>query len=122
MRDITGSKMRFKPGGAVKERFASCIVVRSVVGIRLVMEVITLRSDSGNAPRTSLNLTRPSDVHDEFDLDVADPHLGHFITTARALARLLQMSSSLLERLRYGLCDCYQARSGCMRKVAWSAV
>ncbi len=37
MRDITVSKRIFKPEGAVKERFASCIVVRSVVDFRLIM-------------------------------------------------------------------------------------
>jgi hypothetical protein len=90
------------PEGDVKKRFASCIVERSAVDFRLIIATKTLRSDSGNVPRTLLNFARPSDVHDEFNSDVADPQLCHLITTARPLARSgmsletsLQASSSL---------------------------
>ncbi len=85
MRDITASNQIFKSESTVNdsERFASCIVVGSVVNFLLFMAVITPRSDSENVPRTSLNLARPSDVNEEFDFDVAEPQ----VTTARVLAR-----------------------------------
>ncbi len=44
--------MIFKPEGAYKEMFASCIIVRSVVDFRLIMVAISLRTDSGNVPHT----------------------------------------------------------------------
>jgi hypothetical protein len=59
---------------------------RCAVDFCLIMAAITPRSDSGNVSRTSINLARPSDVQDEFDFDVADPHLYNLITAARALA------------------------------------
>ncbi len=41
-----------KPEGAVKVRFASCIVVRSVVDFRLIMAAITPGSVSESVSRT----------------------------------------------------------------------